>query len=67
MNARSLDPAAQQQRKAYYDRIGIDSMTPLWEVLGALVPHQPKSPAVPHQWKYAAVCRPSAPSPPVTR
>jgi gentisate 1,2-dioxygenase len=55
MNARSLDPAAQQQRKAYYDRIGIDSMTPLWEVLGALVPHQPKSTAVPHQWKYAAV------------
>ena len=55
MNARSLDPAAQQQRKAFYDRIGIDSMTPLWEVLGALVPHQPRSPAVPHQWKYAAV------------
>ena len=55
MNARSLDPAAQQLRKAFYDRIGIDSMTPLWEVLGALVPHQPRSPAVPHQWKYAAV------------
>ncbi|MES2613119.1 MAG: gentisate 1,2-dioxygenase, partial [Pseudomonadota bacterium] len=25
-------------RKAYYERIGNDSMTPLWEVLGALVP-----------------------------
>jgi gentisate 1,2-dioxygenase len=55
MNANNLDPTAQLQRRAYYDRIGIDSMTPLWEVLGALVPHQPKSPAVPHQWKYAAV------------
>lgn len=55
MNANNLDPTAQLQRRAYYDRIGIESMTPLWEVLGALVPHQPKSPAVPHQWKYAAV------------
>ncbi len=42
-------------RKAYYDRIGADSMTPLWEVLGALVPPEPRSPAVPHLWPYAAV------------
>ena len=53
MNAAShqADPA----RKAYYERIGHDSMTPLWEVLGALVPHKPKSPAVPHVWHYADV------------
>ncbi|MBB6559809.1 gentisate 1,2-dioxygenase [Acidovorax soli] len=37
-------------RKAYYERIGGDSMTPLWEVLGALVPPRPRSPAVPHHW-----------------
>jgi len=42
-------------RKAYYERIGGNSMTPLWEVLGALVPPEPRSPAVPHHWSYAAV------------
>ena len=42
-------------RKAYYERIGGDSMTPLWEVLGALVPPRPRSPAVAHHWSYAAV------------
>ena len=59
MNTRTpaTDPQQQQQqqRKAYYDRIGTDSMTPLWEVLGALVPHQPRSPAVAHHWAYAGV------------
>lgn len=45
----------QAARKAYYDRIGADSMAPLWEVLGALVPPEPRSPAVPHRWSYAAV------------
>jgi len=55
MNARNLDLESQLSRKAYYDRIGVDNMTPLWEVLGALVPHSPKSPAVSHLWKYADV------------
>jgi gentisate 1,2-dioxygenase len=55
MNARNLSVESQLDRKGYYDRIGIDSMTPLWEVLGALVPNSPKSLAVPHQWKYAEV------------
>jgi len=54
MNARTPEPVS-RQRKDYYDRIGADSMTPLWEVLGALVPQQPRSPAVPHHWKYADV------------
>lgn len=49
------DAATLQQRKSYYDRIGGESMTPLWEVLGALVPPQPRSPAVAHAWSYAAV------------
>lgn len=55
MNARNpdLEPRAQAQRQDYYDRIGVDSMAPLWEVLGALVPAQPRSPARPHHWKYA--------------
>jgi len=55
MNARNTDIEPQLRRKAYYERIGVDSMTPLWEVLGALVPHSPKSPAVSHLWKYADV------------
>lgn len=40
-------------RQAYYDRIAKDHMTPLWEVLGALVPKQPSSPALPTLWRYA--------------
>ncbi len=55
MNATNTSLESQMQRKDYYDRIGVDSMTPLWEVLGALVPQQPRSPAAPHHWKYAEV------------
>lgn len=40
-------------RRAYYDRIAAHSLTPLWEVLGALVPPEPRSPAVPALWRYA--------------
>lgn len=40
-------------RRAYYDRIAAHGLTPLWEVLGALVPHEPRSPAVPALWRYA--------------
>jgi len=48
-------PDANKARRAYYDRIGAQNMTPLWEVLGALVPHQPRSPAQPALWHYAAL------------
>ena len=40
-------------RRAYYDRIATRGLTPLWEVLGALVPPEPRSPAVPALWRYA--------------
>ena len=33
-----------EARRAFYERIGALGMTPLWEVLGALVPPQPTSP-----------------------
>jgi gentisate 1,2-dioxygenase len=46
-------PEALRQRAAYYDRIGAKSMTPLWEVLSALVPPQPRSPAQAALWRYA--------------
>ncbi len=40
-------------RQQYYQRIAKDHMTPLWEVLGALVPKQPSSPALPTLGHYA--------------
>jgi gentisate 1,2-dioxygenase len=42
-------------RQAFYEQISRDNMTPLWEVLSALVPHSPNSPAIAHLWKYAKV------------
>lgn len=41
------------QRAAFYQRISAHHMTPLWEVLGALVPPLPRSPALPALWRYA--------------
>ena len=46
----------QKKRQNYYDRISSWSMTPLWEVLDALVPPQPISTAAPAIWKYDDVC-----------
>ncbi len=46
---------ATHARRDFYDRIATHSMTPLWEVLGALVPPAPRSPAVPAIWRYADV------------
>lgn len=39
-------------RKDFYRRIDKANLTPLWEVLSALVPQQPKSPCVPAIWRY---------------
>ena len=50
MHAAKLPQDALRQRADYYDRIGARHMTPLWEVLGALVPPQPRSPVA------AALC-----------
>ena len=49
------DMDSQTTRAHYYERIGVDNLTPLWQVLSALVPHSPKSPAVSYLWKYAQV------------
>lgn len=43
----------QRERHAYYERIAADNLAPLWEVLGALVPSAPRSPAVPALWRYS--------------
>jgi len=42
-------------RKAFYEAISAHSMTPLWEVLHALVPPSPNTPCRPALWKYADV------------
>lgn len=41
-----------EQRQAYYERIARSHMTPLWEVLGALVPPAPRPVAAPALWRY---------------
>jgi gentisate 1,2-dioxygenase len=43
------------ERAAFYRRIDKDNLTPLWEVLGTLVPQQPTTPCVPALWPYEAV------------
>jgi gentisate 1,2-dioxygenase len=43
------------EREAYYRRIAPAHLTPLWEMMSALVPRQPQSPCVPALWKYDAV------------
>ncbi|HQS32735.1 MAG: gentisate 1,2-dioxygenase [Polaromonas sp. 39-63-203] len=42
-------------RQAFYQAIAAHSMTPLWEVLHALVPPSPATPCLPALWKYADV------------
>jgi len=46
-------PQVSAERRAFYERIGRENLTPLWDVLGALVIPQPKSPCVPAHWKYS--------------
>jgi gentisate 1,2-dioxygenase len=47
-------PAAQQRQQLYRDMDPLN-MTPLWEVLHALVPRQPATPCVPAIWHYEQV------------
>ena len=42
-------------RKTFYEAIGNYSMSPLWEVLHALVPAAPNTPCVPAHWAYNEV------------
>jgi gentisate 1,2-dioxygenase len=48
-------PEVSAEREAFYRRIDKDNLTPLWEVLGALVPQRPATPCVPALWSYATV------------
>ncbi len=46
---------ARAAREGYYQRISQAHLTPLWEVMNALVPRQPASPCVGALWKYGEV------------
>ena len=48
-------PHALDERRRFYDEISSVNMTPLWEVLHALVPTAPATPCVPAHWRYADV------------
>ena len=48
-----LSNDAATQLKALYAEMQPNSLYPLWEVLGALVTPQPRSPARVHRWRYA--------------
>lgn len=47
-------PAAQARQQLYRD-MAPHNLTPLWEVLHALVPQQPATPCVPALWRYDEV------------
>jgi gentisate 1,2-dioxygenase len=53
MTQAAVDPGA--ERDAYYRRIAQAHLTPLWELMSALVPEQPQSPAIPALWRYEQV------------
>ncbi len=50
-----MTPPPGSARKAFDDAIRAQHMTPLWEVLHALVPQQPATPCVPAFWAYEKV------------
>lgn len=48
-------PDRELERRAFYQRIDALGMTPLWEVLGALVPPEPSSPVAASIWHYDSI------------
>jgi gentisate 1,2-dioxygenase len=53
MHPATLSSDVQRERASYYERIGALNMTPLWEVLHALVPPQPRPQVQAAIWRYA--------------
>ncbi|NQW94649.1 MAG: gentisate 1,2-dioxygenase [Polaromonas sp.] len=48
-------PQNAAERKPFYEAIGKHSMSPLWEVLHALVPPTPNTPCAAAHWKYSEI------------
>ena len=55
MNAAALTPTRSPARERYYQRIGRQHLTPLWEVLHALVPPAPNTPMQAALWRYREI------------
>jgi len=53
MSLSATDATTLERHRAYYARIAEHGLTPLWEVLSALVPPQPRPKAVAQHWRYA--------------
>jgi gentisate 1,2-dioxygenase len=51
----SSAPPPATERNAFYRRIAPLGLTPLWEVLDALVPRVPATPCVPAHWRWSDV------------
>lgn len=49
-----LDNDQRAQLQALYADMAPEGLTPLWEVLSALVPKTPESPATAHRWRYSS-------------
>ncbi|MFC3230773.1 gentisate 1,2-dioxygenase [Marinibaculum pumilum] len=48
------EPAKQTpEREAFYERIGDQNLTALWNVMSGLITPEPKSPCRPHKWAWA--------------
>jgi gentisate 1,2-dioxygenase len=52
MNTKDMPQASHSERRRLYDDMSPANLTPLWEVLHALVPLQPATPCVPAYWQY---------------
>ncbi len=55
MTALHEKPEVTPERAAFYRRIDALSLAPLWENLAALLTPEPRSPVVPHLWRYEAL------------
>ena len=55
MDVGHAKPTETPERRAFYDRIDKEHMTPLWSVLGDLVTPEPRSGAVPFGWRFDAI------------
>jgi gentisate 1,2-dioxygenase len=53
MHVAEPSPDALHERTTYYERINANNMTPLWEILHALVPTQPQPRTQATIWRYA--------------
>jgi gentisate 1,2-dioxygenase len=50
-----IKPDTSPERRAFYERLDRKHMTPLWEVLGALVTPEPRPSCGPACWKYEEI------------